>query len=69
MKQQLSQNGRQKLAKYDVVVTVSYSGTIEASSESDAENKAFSLWGDGNELTFDGVDEITVEELEEYDDE
>jgi hypothetical protein len=57
------------LPKYDVVVTVSYSGTIEASSESDAENKAFSLWGDNNELTFDGVDEITVEELEEYDDE
>lgn len=53
------------MAKYNVTVTVSYSGTIEAQDAAYAESKAFSSWGDNNELTFDGVDEITVEELED----
>jgi hypothetical protein len=62
------------MARYYVQMTVDFAGTIEADSEEDAEQKAWTAWGDtmDNDLTYDGVNDITVtldEEDEEEEDE
>lgn len=50
------------MAKFEVIVQVSYSSTVEADSEADAEAIAFENWGD---MYFDGVDSIELTEIEE----
>jgi hypothetical protein len=55
------------MPNFYVKVTVQFSGEIEAESEAEAREKAWTSWGDtmDNELTYDGVDDISVEELED----
>lgn len=59
------------MPKFYVKVTVQFSGEIEAESESEAQQKAWTAWGDtmDNELTYDGVDDIEIEEIEDDEDE
>jgi hypothetical protein len=54
-----------------VKMMIEFSGEIEADSEADAEQKAWTSWGDtmDNEITYDGVYSVDVEEIEEEDDE
>jgi hypothetical protein len=49
--------------RYYVTIQVDFSGHIEADSEEEAEQKAWTAWGDtmDNDLTYDGVNDITVE--------
>ena len=65
------------MPRYYVEMTVNFAGHIEADSEEDAEQKAWTAWGDtmDKDLTYDGVNDISVsldddnycEEHEEYD--
>ena len=65
------------MPRYWVEMQVDFSGHIEADNAEDAEQKAWTSWGDtmDNDLTYDGVNDITVEldsdnyceEHEEYD--
>jgi hypothetical protein len=56
--------------KYYVKVQVIYDGEIEASSESEAEDLAWSAYyGDDATLQYDSVYSIDVEELEEDEEE
>ena len=57
--------------RYYVTARVDFAGYIEAESEEEAEQKAWTAWGDtmDNDLTYDGVYSIDVEEDPEYDDE
>lgn len=50
---------------------IDFAGEIEAESREEAERLAWTSWGDSmdNEITYDGVYSIDVEELEEYEDE
>jgi len=58
------------MPKYYVQVQVIYDGEIEASSESEAEEMAWSAYyGDDPALTYDSVYSIDVEELEEDEEE
>ena len=49
--------------RYYVTIQVDFSGHIEADSAEEAEQKAWTSWGDtmDNDLTYDGVNDITVE--------
>ena len=57
------------MPRYEVNMTVEFSGEIEASSKSDAEQKAWTAWGESFDkpLTYSGVDSIIVDEIEEED--
>ena len=57
--------------RYYVTARVDFAGHIEADSEEEAEQKAWTAWGDtmDNDLTYDGVYSIDVEEDPEYEDE
>jgi hypothetical protein len=46
---------------------IEFEGEIEASSVSDAEQKAWTSWGEGSNavISYSGVDSIDVEEIEE----
>ena len=65
------------MPRYWVEMQVDFSGHIEADSLEDAESKAWTSWGDtmDNDLTYDGVNDISVslddetycEEHETYD--
>lgn len=58
------------MPKYYVKIQVNYSGEIEASSESEAEDLAWSAYyGDNAVLEYESVESIEVEELEDEDDE
>jgi hypothetical protein len=58
------------MPKYYVKVQVIYDGEIEASSESEAEDLAWSAYyGDDATLQYDSVYSIDVEELEEDEEE
>ena len=59
------------MPRYYVTISVEFSGNLEADSREDAEQKAWTAWGDtmDNELTYDGVLDITVEEDPEEEDE
>lgn len=48
---------------YYVEMTVSFSGHLEADSQEEAEQKAWTAWGDtmDSPLTYDGIDEISVD--------
>ena len=51
------------MPRYYVTMTVDFAGHIEADNAEDAEQKAWTSWGDtmDNDLTYDGVNDITVE--------
>ena len=55
------------MPKFYVEMRIDFSGEIEADSEADAEQKAWTSWGDtmDSEITYDGVYSIEVEEIEE----
>ena len=59
------------MGRYYVTISVEFSGNLEADSREDAEQKAWTAWGDtmDNDLTYDGVLDITVEEDPEEEDE
>ena len=58
------------MPKYYVKIQVNYDGEIEASSESEAEEMAWSAYyGDNAVLDYSSVEYIEVEELEDEDDE
>jgi hypothetical protein len=59
------------MPRYEVNMTVEFSGEIEASSVSDAEQKAWTAWGENSDalLTYSGVDSIDVDEIEEEEEE
>ena len=50
---------------------VDFAGYLEADSEDEAEKLAWTSWGDtmDNDITYDGVYSIDVEEVEEDEDE
>ena len=59
------------MPKYYVTMRVDFAGEIEADSKEDAEQKAWTSWGDtmDNDITYDGVYSIDVEEVEEDEEE
>lgn len=59
------------MPRYYVQMRIDFAGEIEAESEEAAEQLAYTSWGDtmDNEITYDGVYDITVEELEEEEEE
>ena len=59
------------MPKYYVNMMIEFAGEIEADSKEDAEQKAWTSWGDtmDNDITYDGVYSIDVEELEEDEEE
>lgn len=59
------------MAKFYVEMKVDFSGEIEADTADEAEQKAWTAWGDtlDSELTYDGVYSIDVEEIEEDEEE
>ena len=58
------------MPRYYVEMKIDFSGYVEAENEEAAEQLAWTSWGDtmDNDITYDGVDEITVT-LEEDEDE
>ncbi len=59
------------MPKYYVNMMIEFAGEIEADSKEDAEQKAWTSWGDtmDNDITYDGIYSIDVEEVEEDEDE
>lgn len=59
------------MPKYYVKMKIDFSGYIEADSEEQAEQLAWTSWGDtsDNDITYDGVYSIDVEEEDEEDEE
>ena len=62
------------MARFYVEMKIDFAGYLEAESAEEAEQLAWTSWGDtmDNDITYDGVDEITVtldEEEEDEDDE
>lgn len=57
------------MPKYYVKMTIDFAGEIEAESKEDAEQKAWTSWGDtmDSDITYDGVVDIDVEELDDED--
>jgi hypothetical protein len=55
------------MPRYYVEMTINFSGEIEADTYDAAEKKAWTAWGDTMdcEITYDGVDSISVDELDE----
>jgi len=48
---------------------IDFSGVVEADSQDEAEQLAWTSWGDtlDNDITYDGVHDISVDEIEEED--
>jgi hypothetical protein len=55
------------MPRYYVKMRIDFDGEIEAESAEEAEQLAYTSWGDtmDNDITYDGVYDITVEEIEE----
>jgi len=55
------------MPRYEVKMMIEFSGELEADSAEDAEQKAWTSWGDtmDNEITYDNVYSIDVDELDE----
>lgn len=55
------------MGRYYVQMKIDFAGTIEADSTEDAEQKAWTAWGDTSDcdIQYDGVYSIDVEEAEE----
>ena len=58
------------MPRYQVTMTVEFMGEIEASSVDQAEQIAWTAWGEGSDatLTYSGVDDIDVDLIEEEED-
>ena len=59
------------MPRYEVKMMIEFSGELEADSMEDAEQKAWTSWGDtmDKEITYDGVYSIEVDEVEEEEEE
>lgn len=59
------------MPKYYVTMRIDFAGELEAESAEAAEQLAWTSWGDtmDNDITYDGVYSIDVEELEEDEEE
>lgn len=59
------------MGRYYVKMRIDFAGELEAESAEAAEQLAWTSWGDtmDSEITYDGVYDIDVEELEEDEDE
>lgn len=59
------------MARYLVDMRIDFSGEIEADSQDEAEQLAWTSWGDNSnsEIQYDGVYSIDIEEIEEDEDE
>lgn len=59
------------MPRYEITMTVEFSGELEAESAAEAEQKAWTAWGENMDakLTYSAVDNIDVEEIEEDEDE
>ena len=59
------------MPKYYVKMRIDFDGEIEAESMHEAEQLAHTSWGDSvsDDISFDGIYSIDVEELEEDEDE
>ena len=59
------------MPKYYVKMRIDFDGEIEAESMHEAEQLAYTSWGDSvtDDISYDGVYSIDVEELEEDEDE
>jgi hypothetical protein len=59
------------MPRYYVEMKIDFAGEIEAESEADAEQKAWTSWGEtyDSPITYDGVYSIDVEQLDEEEDE
>ena len=59
------------MPRYYVTMRIDFAGYLEADSEDEAEKLAWTSWGDtmDNDITYDGVYSIDVEEVEEDEDE
>lgn len=57
------------MPKYYVEMRIDFAGEIEADSEEQAEQLAWTSWGDSmdNPITYDGVRSISVEEMDDED--
>jgi len=55
--------------RYNVEMRIDFSGVVEADSQDEAEQLAWTSWGDtlDNDITYDGVHDISVDEIEEED--
>jgi hypothetical protein len=59
------------MPRYYVKMKIDFAGEIEAESEEAAEVLAWTSWGDtaDNDITYDGVYSVDLEEIEEEEDE
>ena len=59
------------MPRYNVKMRIDFEGEIEADSMHEAEQLAHTSWGDSmtNDITFDGIYSIDLEELEDEEDE
>lgn len=59
------------MPKYYIEMTIAFAGEIEADSKEQAEELAWTSWGDtmDNDITYLNVDSISVEEVEDDEDE
>jgi len=59
------------MAKYYVEMRIDFNGEIEADSKSQAEELAWTSWGDtlNDPIQYDNVYDITVEEIEDEEEE
>jgi hypothetical protein len=59
------------MPKYYVKMMIEFVGELEADSEEQAEQLAWTSWGESvdSEITYDGVYSIDVEEIEDEEDE
>jgi hypothetical protein len=57
------------MPRYNIQMMIEFSGEIEAESEADAEQKAWTSWGDtyDSPIVYDGVYSIDVEAIDEED--
>ena len=64
-------NERKAMPRYYVEMKIDFAGEIEAESEEDAEQKAWTSWGEtyDSPIVYDGVYSIDVELLGEEEDE
>lgn len=59
------------MAKFYVQMRIDFSGEIEADTKEEAENLAWTSWGDtmDSAITYEGVYSIDLEEMDEDEDE
>ena len=59
------------MARFYVKMRIDFAGEIEAESREAAEELAYTSWGDtmDNDITYDGVYDMDIEELDEEDEE